>query len=424
MDHAIRTFDGVSYPDAAASDPVTLGYMDGAPPPRSRLIRFSDDTFLRFPQLRWSLSHLREFVPTVTVSRGIGPPSDLGRVNAALATDIDAMTFLDLNGVVRTWAESLHETYTDGMIVLHRGRCVYEWYGGALRADLTHACFSITKSYAATIAELLIHEGALNAEQVVEFYLPQMGSSAFAGATVRQVLDMQVGVMFNEDYADPAAGVWQYTRAAGLRPFPLGYTGPRSLYDYLPTLPAQGAHGVAFAYATVCTEVLCWILRRVSGKTFAALLADRIWSRLGCDHSADLMVDSAGTEVGGAGLAATLRDVARFGELLRCQGDWRGREVIPAAVIENMTRHTDRSKFPQAEYPLLAGYAYRSMWWVANDAFGTFEGRGIFGQRLYVAPKAEIVIARFASHPVGSSAANDPITLPAFRALATQLMGH
>jgi len=73
---------------------------------------------------------------------------------------------------------------------------------------------------------------------------------------------------------------------------------------------------------------------------------------------------------------------------------------------------------------LLAGYAYRSMWWIANDAFGTFEGRGIFGQRLYVAPKAEIVIARFASHPVGSSAANDPITLPAFRGLATQLMGY
>jgi len=71
----------------------------------------------------------------------------------------------------------------------------------------------------------------------------------------------------------------------------------------------------------------------------------------------------------------------------------------------------------------LPGWSYRNMWWVSHDALGVFEGRGIHGQRLYIAPRAELVIARFASHPIASSAANDPITLPAFRALCRLLAG-
>ena len=43
------------------------------------------------------------------------------------------------------------------------------------------------------------------------------------------------------------------------------------------------------------------------------------------------------------------------------------------------------------------------------------------GQRLYVAPGADLVVARFASHPVAASAANDPITQPQLRALARLL---
>jgi CubicO group peptidase (beta-lactamase class C family) len=76
-----------------------------------------------------------------------------------------------------------------------------------------------------------------------------------------------------------------------------------------------------------------------------------------------------------------------------------------------------------AGYTLLSGYSYRNMWWVSHNALGVFEGRGIYGQRLYIAPKAELVIARFCSHPVASSAANDPITLPAFAAMSQLLMG-
>ena len=120
-------------------------------------------------------------------------------------------------------------------------------------------------------------------------------------------------------------------------------------------------------------------------------------------------------------LASTLRDLARFGELMRCEGSCDRRQVIPAKVVTDIRRGADPEKFAKAGYTLLPGYSYRDMWWVSHNAYDAFEARGIHGQRLYVAPRAELVIARFASHPIASSAANDPITLPAFLALAAHL---
>jgi CubicO group peptidase (beta-lactamase class C family) len=414
-------FDGTEYPDGNSSDPNALELMQGSPPPLGKRIRFEDDRYLEFPQIRWSLSHMRELVPTVAVWRGSGSPSNIGVAARDGEARIDTMMFTDLLGRQLTWADSLSQTYADGIIVMHRGRRVYERYFGALQPQRPHACFSITKSYAATLAATLLHEGVLKEDQAVVHYLPEMVGTAFESASLRDVLDMQVGIAGSEVYADRSAIFWDYCRAGGFRPRPPNYTGPGNYYEYLLTLRREGEHGLAFCYKTVNTEVLCWIMKRVTGLALADMLSERIWSRIGCEEDGYLAVDSIGVAMGGAGLSATLRDLARFGEMLRCEGAWQGKQVIPAAVIADIGRGSDRSKFAKAGYTLLSGYSYRNMWWVSHDVLGAYEGRGIHGQRLYIAPGAELVIARFASHPIAASAANDPITLPAFRALSRLL---
>ena len=423
MTTATREFDGRAYPDAAASDPIALGYMVGSPPPPEKRIRFEDDRFLAFPQIRWSLSHMRELIPTVPVPHGMRAASDLGTPSDSFESSIDALTFKDLSGRSRTWSESLPETYTDGILVLHRGRRVYERFFGALTPERPHAMFSITKSYAATLAATLIQEKALDAARAIDYYLPEMAGTAYADATLRQVLDMQIGVAYSELYSDPAADIWAYSRAGGLRTRPSGYSGPSNFYEYLQTLRKEGEHGRVFAYKTVNTELLCWVMKRVSGQSLATMLSERIWSRIGCEQDGYLSVDSIGVEMGGGGMSACLADLARFGELLRREGDCDGAQVIPAAVVADIRRGEDPAKFAPAGYALLPGYSYRNMWWVSHNAIGAIEARGIYGQRLYVAPAAELVIARYASHPIASSAANDPITLPAFLALAHLLAG-
>jgi CubicO group peptidase (beta-lactamase class C family) len=414
-------FDGIEYPDGTASDPNLLGWMQGSPPPMAKRIRFEDDGLLGFPQIRWSLSHMRELVPTVAVWRGSGGASDLGSASGDSEERIDAMTFDDLHGRRHTWSGSLTHTYTDGIIVLHRGVRVYERYFGALQAHRPHACFSITKSFAATLAATLVHERALDEDKKVAYYLPEMAATAYQDATLRQVLDMQIGVDYSELYSDPQAHIWDYARAGGLRTRAPDHIGPGNFYDYLVTLRKAGDHGAEFAYKTVNTEVMCWIMRRVTGTPLAEMLSERVWSRLGCEEDAYVSVDSIGVAMGGGGMSATLRDLCRFGELMRCEGAWHGRQVIPAEVIADIRRGSDPAKFAKAGLTLLPGYSYRNMWWVSHNPLGVFEARGIHGQRLYIAPKAEVVIARFCSHPIAASAANDVVTLPAFTALCDLL---
>jgi CubicO group peptidase (beta-lactamase class C family) len=424
MKSGLFEMDGVEYPDADASDPVALGWMLGSPPSAAKQIRFQDDRFLEFPQIRWSLSHMRELTPTVAIWRANSVPSDLGAVPQGLEPSIDALAFADLQARKLTWAQSLKDTYTDGIVVLHRGRRIYERYFGALQPHRPHACFSITKSYAATLAATLIHERVLDESRTVSHYLPEMAGTAYEDATLRQVLDMQIGVRYTELYADPAAQFWDYLRAGGMRPRGADYNGPGNFYDYLRTLRKEGAHGAAFVYKTVNTEVMCWVMKRVTGISLEGLLSQRLWSQIGCEEDGYLTVDSLGVAMGGGGMSASLRDLCRFGELMRCDGAWQGKQLIPAEVIADIRRGADPAKFAVAGYTLLPGYSYRNMWWVAHNALGVFEARGIHGQRLYIAPRAELVIARFCFHPVASSAANDPITLPAFAAMSQLLMAR
>ncbi|MBP8081348.1 MAG: serine hydrolase, partial [Arenimonas sp.] len=150
------------FADATASDPVAMGWMVGAPPPPDRIIRFDDGSFLKFPQLRWSFAHWRELYPTVEVSRGDGPASPLPRTER---TDLDAVTFVPLGGTQpMTWAQSLAANYTDGILVMHQGRVVYERYFGALKPDGMHIAHSVTKSFVGTIAAMLVAEGKLDAD--------------------------------------------------------------------------------------------------------------------------------------------------------------------------------------------------------------------------------------------------------------------
>ena len=421
MPAGMFTFDGVHYPDDHASDPARMGWMQGSPPPVEQQVRFEDDKFLEFPQNRWTLSHMRELVPTAAVRRGAKPASDLGAVNTSTQAVIEALQFKDMQGKPRHWADTLADTYTDGIVVLHKGKRVYEKYLGVLQTHTAHSCFSITKSYAATLCATLVHEGVLDDRKLIPFYVPEMAGTAYGDATLRQVMDMQIGVLYSELYSDPKAQIWDYARAGSFRARDKDYSGPKTLYEFLLTLKKEGEHGQAFAYKTVNTELMCWIMKRVTGQGLAEALSDRIWQKLGCEEDAFISVDSIGVPFGGGGLCATLRDMARFGEMMRCGGAFESQQVIPEAVVADCNRGGDPKKFAKAGYALLSGYSYRNMWWVTHNVHDAYEARGIHGQRIYIAPKADLVVARFASHPIAASAANDPITIPGLIALGNLL---
>jgi CubicO group peptidase (beta-lactamase class C family) len=407
---------------ARATDPVALGWMVGSPPPPEKRIRFEDGSFYRFPQWRWTFSHWREMRPTVAISRGPGPVLPLPR---AERSDLDAVEFVPIGSTApMTWADSLIANYTDGIVVMHRGRIVYERYFGALTSDRPHIAFSVTKSFTGTLAATMIAEGAIDANAKVTRYLPELAGSGFADATVAQVLDMTTALDFVENYEGQSPTYEAYRRATGFNPRPAGDHGPRSIYAFLATIPKNGAHGERFTYRTPNVDVIGWIIARVTGKSPVTVLSERIWSRMGAEDDGYLQVDEDAVPTMGSSLNARLRDLARFGELMRVGGVLNGHQIVPSAVIDGIRRGGSREAFAPAGYATLPGWSYHNFWWVSHDDHGVFTARGIHGQAIYVDPKAEMVIARFASHPRAGNVNLDPTSLPAYRAIADHLIRH
>jgi CubicO group peptidase (beta-lactamase class C family) len=403
---------------ATETDPQTLGWMQGFPPPPDKTITFQNGSFRSFPELRWAWSNIRQLVPTVNVWRGAGPASVLPREDH----DIGASASVTMDGRPMTFSRMLDETYADGVAVLHRGKLIYERYFGALKPHKPHIAMSVTKSFTGTLAGILVAEGKIDPQAPVTDYVPELRTSAFGDARVLEAMDMTTGLVYTEVYTDKNSDVWGLRRANGMAPIEPGYQGATNIFDFLCTQKKQGEHGKAFSYKTVNSDVLAWICRRASGMTLSDLLSERIWSPMGAEEDAHYHVDRIGTESGGGGLSTTLRDLARFGEAIRNHGRFNGRQIVPSQFVEEVANGGDPAKFKPAGYTTLPGASYRHQWWITHNAHGAFMARGVHGQGIYIDPKAEMVIARYASHPAAGNAANDPVTLPAYMALAKDLM--
>jgi hypothetical protein len=338
--------------------------------------------------------------------------------------EIDALEFKPLDErPPMTWAQSLAVNYTDGMLVLHHDQVVYERYSGCLAEDGQHAAMSMTKSLTGLLSQILVAEGALDEHARVADLIPEVAGSAFADATVRQVLDMTTGLHYSEDYSDPDADIWKYSAAASPLPKAPGYSGPDGYFEYLAQVRPEGRHGEAFHYRTVNADMAGWLVARASGKSVAELASQRLWRPMGAEQSAYILVDGIGTPYAGGGLSAGLRDLGRLGLLMLNEGRINGQQLFPAEVVRHLRGGGDRSKFGTA-YPALVGGSYTSLWWVYPGRHEVIAARGVHGQTIYVDFSTRMVLVRLASFPKASNPLIDPTSIPAFQVLADYLQDN
>ena len=253
--------------------------------------------------------------------------------------------------------------------------------------------------------------------------MPELADSAFGDASVRQLLDMAVGVHYTELYDDPTSESSQYGYACGFKPAPPAYAQYESLYQYLPSLRKRGEHGGLFHYVTATTEVLAWVMERASGLGCAEQL-QRIWQQLGCERDAYFMADPWGRSVAGAGFNAALRDMGRFGLMLANGGAVDGQQVIDQAVIEAIAAGGDPALYGvhQDFSDWTPGASYRSQWYVFNDQSPAIMASGIHGQYLFVDRAADVVIVKQSSLPEAVTEL-DIDTVRLLRAITAQLRG-
>jgi CubicO group peptidase (beta-lactamase class C family) len=125
---------------------------------------------------------------------------------------------------------------------------------------------------------------------------------------------------------------------------------------------------------------------------------------MGAEQSAHITVDTGGFTLASGGMSATLRDIARVGQLMLDRGKADDRQVIPGDWLDDIFDHA-RPINPLAS-PVMAfkphtpvAPYYRSFVWGIGDGAGTVYAEGVHGQFIFVSPSTRTVIAMFSSWP-------------------------
>ena len=372
------------------------------------------------PFNRWAFRNMRRLLPSANVWRGDGEVAEL----PVSPVHLDGIEFESAGNGTVTVKDVLDRGYTDGFVVLHEGAIVAERYAAGVVPHEPHLLMSVTKSFTGSLAGIAVETGLLAPDDLVTDIVPEVAGSAYDGARVRHVLDMSVSMDYDEDYDNPDSDVALLDVAAGWRPVREG--APDNLRDYIETMrKAEGEHGIAFHYVSTNTDLLGWILERVSGTDFATLLSREIWRPMGAEFDAYITLDRLGAPQTDGGLCVTTRDLARFGLLHLQQGVMNGRRIVPEEWIRDFRENGDAEAWNRGNFAeFLPGFHYRSKWYTdRRDPHHPCLGMGIHGQFLFVDPVAGVVIAKHSSHPRPADEAWFDETVRAFEAIAHALAG-
>ena len=380
-----------SFPAARPKTAKELGIMQGFPPPPEK--RPTLQNWDMPPFNRWSFQNIRSLIPTAEVYRGHGPVWPLeGEVK-----DLTALRFVASGGAETTVGQCLSDTYTDGFLVFFRGSVVTELYFNDMQPHTLHLAQSVSKSIVGVTAGILGGRGLLDLDAPLADLIPELAVCGYADATLRQVLDMQSGVRFTEDYGAPDSDMTRVDIAAGWRPAQHG--GPvATIRDIILSLPKIREHGEVFEYRSIETDVIAWVLERVSGLPLADLVSRELWCALGTERDANFTVDSAGTALADGGFNATLRDYARFGRMILDGGRVDGRQVVPEAWITEQ-HDADHARFHAPYNEVSPRGAYQRQWWVHDVEYGDFMARGVFGQLIYIDRAADLMVVKLSTWP-------------------------
>jgi CubicO group peptidase (beta-lactamase class C family) len=377
------------------------------------------------PQLNWAFQHMSELFPTAVIARGDGPVAELTAATAQSHDEVGRIPVTSpYDGAQSTVAEIMATTWTDGWLVLHDGAVLAEAYPGGMTPATTHLLMSVSKSLVGCVVGSLVTQGVLDPDELVTTYVPALGASGYAGATVRHLLDMRSGIAFSETYLDPDAEVRVLEEAIGWAPRQHDNV-PDGMYDFLLTLRQKGPHGGPFEYRSCETDVLGWVCEAASGRPMPELVSARLWSRIGAEHDANIGLDSRGVGMFDGGVSAALRDVARFGAMLLREGvSLTGDRVVPAAWIRDSHAGGPDSREAFALSPddnRMPGGMYRNQFWFPFPDRDLLLCLGIHGQMIYVNPTAGIVAAKVSSWPAPQNAVALFATIAAFDAVASSV---
>jgi CubicO group peptidase (beta-lactamase class C family) len=366
--------------------------MSGFPPAEADQVTLAN--WRTAPYLKWAFQHVREIVPSADIANA---PGGVWQIESE-SRDFSSFSF-QCGGEAYSLERFIADTDTDGLAILHRGKLVFEHYGNGMTSNTPHILMSVSKSLTAIVAGILIDKDILDPEQTVVSIIPELKNSVYSDATVRHVLDMRVGLDFDEDYLATSGPIVEYRKSTNWNPLAPGER-PNDLRHFLSSLKDRvGPDGGPFHYVSTNTDLLGWILERATGTRFADLLSNLLWQPMGAQASAYITVDRLGAPRCAGGICTGVLDLARVGQLIVQGGRRNDHAIISATWIADMFDNGDPKAWRDGDMISYMGdraMHYRNMWYVLRDRAIAF-GLGVYGQNVFVDRANEIVVAKVSS---------------------------
>ncbi len=416
--------------DAASALDITLPHVgeltsaseDAIVDPSEAVLESIDLDTWKWPEFfAFALTRMQEIFPTGGIPRGIGPVREfLTEDNDFRPLAIDREKWPAADEDWTTVGDVLANTHTDAWLVTRNGVALAEEYAWPMKPARQHMLFSVSKSIVATVIGALADAGLLRPTDLVTTHVPALAKSGYAGATIRDLLDMRSGIKFSEEYLEKGSEIRALFEAVDFAP--RSATSAKGIKNFLTGLTADREHGSAFVYRSCETDVLAWIAEAVTGQPFSIVASESVWSRIGAAHAAQVCQDRWGGSIADGAISATLRDLARFGEMIARGGTTdNGERVLSAEWVDDIFTGAEDSAEVFAASPSGRSYPggmYRSQFWLPSADRNVVIGIGIHGQMLYIDRATQTVGVKLSSDPEPVSLAAQHGTLAMFEAIA------
>lgn len=312
-----------------------------------------------------NFSHMDEAFHSAPLGETAGLPASLP-AGAPFPEGVDLAPWLDARTVT-------------GLVVLKDGMIREERYLHGTAAEDLRISWSMAKSFVSALTGILLAEGALESIDVdVTTLAPSLKGSAYDGTTLRNVLQMQSGIRFDEDYLKFSSDINKMGRVLALG-------GSMDAFAAARDVRARPA-GERWEYVSIDTHVVGMALRGATGRSMASLLSEKLIAPLGLEAEPRLVQDAHGVGFVLGGVLMRTRDYARFGQMILQNGRFNGQQIVPASWVEESTLASANTAQGEEHY----GY----QWWLAADPRpGEVFARGIYGQYIYINRPAGVVIA-------------------------------
>ena len=301
--------------------------------------------------------------------RGGGAPAPLEEAAQPLVSDARLEAYLERGRVA-------------GLLILKAGQVRLERYRLGFGPGKLWPTFSVSKSVTTTIAAAAAEAGELSLSDVVAQHVPQLAAGPYGAVPLRELMRMRSGLAWTEGYEDRGSHRRALLRAQ------LGSRRGASV-DLLNALTRKAAPGEAFNYSTADSTVLGWALEAAMKLPLTGQLERLLWASM-MGHDARWWVErTGGAGLGGTGLCATLRDMARFAQVVLDDG------------VAGCRRLTPPGWFAAAGQAGRIADGYADGWWTPEAAAhgDAIYAEGIFGQFVYLRPAERLAVVAFSARP-------------------------